>query len=97
EPGGKFGVGVGGNHGLGAFADVAAPNAVELERGTRPELLDDGEPLFAHVAGSSNRFFKILFLPRQSLEGFALGAAELGHVIVKAGNGDAEILVVQFG
>ncbi len=97
EPGGKFGVGLGGNHGLGAFADVAAPNAVEFKGGTGPKLFDDGESLFANIARGSNRFFKIFFLPRQRLEGFALRVAKLGHVIVKAGDGNAEILVVQFG
>src|SRR5260370_1129040 len=65
QPGGKFGVGLGGNHGLGAFAGVAAPNAVELERGARPKLLHDGESSFAHVSGSTDRFLKIFFLPGQ--------------------------------
>src|SRR6266849_744703 len=94
---GKFRVSPRGDHGLGAFAGVAAPNAVELECGARPKLFDDGKTFLAHVARSSNRCLKIFSLPRQGIERFAFSAADLGDIVVKAGDGDAKIFVVQLG
>src|SRR5712692_5871962 len=94
---GKFCVGLRRNHGLGAFAGVAAPNAVELECGARPKLFDDGKTFLAHVTRSSNRSLKIFSLPRQVILCFASATADLGDIVVKAGDGDAKIFVVQLG
>jgi len=97
EASGEFGVGLGGDDGLGAFALVAAPEAVEFESGANPELLDGGETFFAGIAGSANGLLESFLFPRQSVERFAFGFGGGGNVVVETGNGDAEIFVVQLG
>ena len=97
EPRGKLGVGFGGDDGLGAFALVATPHAVQFERWANPQALDGGEALFADVGGRSHGALEVLRLPRQFVQGFALGGGNLGDVVVEAGNGGAEIVVVELG
>ena len=86
-----------GDHRLGAFPGVAAPDAVELERGPAPELLDDGKAFFAAERGRADRLAERVDFEGQRVERLALGSGDRGHVVVEAGNGDAEILVVQLG
>src|SRR5208282_3490770 len=97
EPSGKLGVGFRGDDGLGAFALIAAPDAVQFKRWANPQALDGGEALLADVCGRAHSALKILHLPRQFGQGFTLSGRNLGDVVVKAGHGDAEILVVEFG
>src|SRR5438045_7865486 len=92
---GKFGVSLGRNNRLGAFALIAAPNTIQLERGTDPELLDDSEALFAAVTGSANGLLKSFAAPGQCVQSFAFGLGKLLDVIVEARNGDTKIFVMQ--
>ena len=94
---GEFRVGFRGDHRLRAFAGVAAPDAVEFERRARPKPFDDRKAFFAAERGRADRLAKFLFFPGQGVQRFALGFRERGDVVVKPGNGDAEILVVKLG
>ena len=52
---------------------------------------------FAAQRRRAHRLAKFFFFPRQRIERFAFLARKRGHVVVKARNGHAEILVVQLG
>src|SRR5580658_222366 len=97
EPRGKFRIRLGRNYGLGSFALVAAPNAVQLESGANPEPLDDGVALLAAEGPRANRLPKILFFPGKRVQGPELLGRKRRDAIVKSRNGDAEILVVELG
>jgi hypothetical protein len=97
EARGEFGVGFGRNDGLGAFALIAAPNAIQLESGSNPEALNDGKPFFAAIFRGANGLLEVFGFPRKGVEGFAFGGWYFVDVIVEAGNGDAEIFVVELG
>src|SRR5580704_13234354 len=92
---GKFCEGFGGNHGLGTFALVATPDAIEFQSWANPQALHGCESGFTYVSGSANGFLEISFLPWQGVEGFAFGGRDFGDVIVKAGDESMEVLVVQ--
>jgi hypothetical protein len=98
---GEFRVGFRRNDGFSAFALIAAPNAIQLERWPRPKLFDDGETFFTGVARRADGFLKGLFLPRQPIQRLAFGCGDLCDSIVEAWNVDLEILAVklrkQFG
>src|SRR3984893_2393153 len=93
----KLRINFGSDHRLRAFALIAAPNAVEFERRTRPQTLHDGEAFFAIIGGSADGAFEIFLFPRQGIESFAFRGSEFAHAVIKTGNGDAKILVVQLG
>src|SRR5260370_18888483 len=82
------------NDGLGAFAVITAPEAVQFERRAGPKPFDGGEIFLADIARSADSFFEILFLPRERVEGFALGIRNFCNLVIKPRPGDAEILVV---
>src|SRR6185295_19937248 len=84
------------DHCLRAFSHVAAPDAVELERRASPKLLNDRESFFPGITWRANGLLKIFFLPGQSIQRFAFGCAEFSHIVVKARDGDAKVLVVKF-
>src|SRR5208282_4974645 len=97
EPRGKFRIRLRRNYGLGSFALVAAPNAIQLESGTNPEPFDDGVALLATEGARANRLAKFLFFPRKRIQGLELLGRKRLDAIVKPRNGDAEILVVELG
>src|SRR5229473_2125360 len=85
------------NDGLGAFALIAAPDAVQFERGADPKAFDSGEACLAEITGRADSFFEIFFLPGQRVQRLALGFGSLGDLIVEARYGDAIALVVKLG
>src|SRR6266403_586465 len=85
------------NDSLCAFALISAPDAVEFESWTDPELFDGGETFFPAIGGSADGFLKCFAAPRQRVKGFAFGLRELSYAVVESWNGDAEIFVVKFG
>src|SRR3989449_8489101 len=94
---GEFGVGLCGNDGFRTVSRVSAPDSVELARRARPQPLDNGGAFFPAITGRADGLAKLLLLPGKRIERLALGPGELGDVVVKTGNRDAEILVVQPG
>src|ERR1700736_4324608 len=92
----KFREGLRWNHGFCAFAGVATPDAVEFESRAGPKLFHNRKTFFANITRSANGLFEIFLFPRQRIEGFALRGGKLGNAIVKTGNGDSKILVMQF-
>src|SRR5262245_58868609 len=70
---GKFRVGFRWNHCLCAFASIAAPNAIELKRRTRPQAFGDREAFFAGECGRSDYLAKFLFAPWERIKRFAFG------------------------
>src|SRR6267154_3126350 len=54
QAGGEFGESLCGNDGLGAFALVAAPEAVQFERRAGPKTFDGRETGFAEIAGRTD-------------------------------------------
>src|ERR1700687_5440230 len=96
QPSGKFRKRLRWNQSFRALANVTAPDAVKFEGRAGPKLFDNRKPFFANVTRSANGFFEILLFPRQRIQGFALRGGKLRNAIVKTGNGDAKILVMQF-
>src|ERR1700722_16754203 len=94
---GKFREGFGGNYGLGTFALVAAPDAIEFQSWANPQALHGCESGFTDVGRSADGFLEISLFPGQRVQRLAFGGRDFGHVIVKAGDESMEILVVQLG
>src|SRR5262249_55720604 len=85
EPGREFRVGLGGDDRFCALALVAAPDSVQFERRTRPELLDDGEALFPAVSRGAHGLLECFLVPRQGVQRLALLARQLGDAVVETG------------
>src|SRR6266567_4034659 len=92
----EFSKGLGRNDGLGAFALIAAPYAVQFECRARPKPLDGGKALFAEIARCADSLLKIFFLPGKGIESFPFGLRNLRDRIVETWHGDTEIPVVKF-
>ena len=97
QTGADFGVGFAGQHGLGAFARMSAPDAAHVEAGAYAGALLGGVALLA-MHRLDVELFLIGFLVEGGLshEG-ALLVADDQHVVVEAGYGDVVVLVVQAG
>src|SRR3990167_8679592 len=95
QAGGELGGGFRADDGLGAFAGVAAVDAVDLERGPRPDALDRGEAFFADELRCPGGLLEALVAEGQLLQLLALRLGEGPHVPVEAGDGDAAVLVVE--
>ncbi len=94
---GNFGVGFGRQYRLGPFANVAAPNTVHVQRGTDRRALDGRIARFA--LDVLNEQISLVF--SQIERGFVHCGTLVGrkflYVVVKVGNGDMAVLVVQRG
>src|SRR5277367_3567929 len=94
---GKLCEGFGGNHGLGTFALVAAPDAIEFQSWANPQALHGCESGFTDVGGGADGFFEISFFPGQRVQRLTFGGRDFGDVIVKARDKSMEVLVVELG
>ena len=83
------------DHRLGAFAQIAAPDSIELQCRPNPKLLDDRVALLAGKARRAHRPAELFFFPGQGIQRFALLARHGGHIVVEPGNRNLEIPVVQ--
>src|SRR5580704_1894155 len=97
EPRGEFCIGFRGNDRFGAFALIAAPNAVQFESGPRPKLLDNCKTFFAEIARRANGFLECFFFPGQRVQRFAFDCGNFCDFVVEAGDGDSKFLVVELG
>src|SRR5713101_8881161 len=88
----KFYAGCRGDYSFCALAGVSAPYAVQLERWTHPELLDDRKSFFTAESGSAYRLAEFPFFPGQRVQRLALLFRKDGDVIVKIRDRDAKIL-----
>src|SRR5208283_1487713 len=86
-----------GNYGLRSLPLITTPNPVQFERRANPQSLDGRESLFTEITGRADSSLEILNFPRQFFECFALGRKHRIHIIVKAGNRNPKILVMQLG
>src|SRR6202030_2831873 len=97
QPRRKFRMRLGRYHRLCALADIASPYPVEFERRPAPELFDNRVALLATERRSAHRLAEHFLLERQPIERLALGAGNGADVVVEAGYGHAEILIVKLG
>ena len=83
------------DHRLGPLADVAAPNAVDVERGADARAFDGRVARLALDVADRERTLVGRQAERRAVEGPALGLGQLAHVVVEARNGDVSVLVDQ--
>ncbi len=94
EAAGDLGGGDGGDDGLAALANIAAPHAVDLEGRARAGEIHDGAALLARGDGKADRAEELLRRQAQPLPLRLHVGRRLAHVVIEAGNGDAAGLVM---
>ena len=75
---------LGGNHRLGALLDVAAPDAVHVERGPYARAFERREARFALDSADRKRLLVLREAERRLVESPAFGGSELAHIVVEA-------------
>ena len=97
EPEGELGGGVCRDDGLGAWAGIAAEDAVDLRRGPRPELLDHAHALFAGRGRQSDRAKKGGDVEVERAPLRELAEARGDHPLVEARQGHPPACVMHIG
>ena len=88
EAHGDFGVGGGGDDGLGAGAGVAAPEAADVQRGTDAAPFEGGVAALAARGVEADGGGEPAVVEGGGVDLGPLGGAELPEVVVEAGDGD---------
>ena len=95
---GNLGRGSGRDHGLRAGSDKSAGHAVDFERGARPGAIEHRVAGLAGEHGGADFGLAIVLLvERQPLPGFEFGFAGSLHALVKAGDQNFALGVLQLG
>ena len=94
---GEFGVGLRRQHGLGAFACVAAPHSAKVEAGTHAHALDLGVAFLAAQSLHTEAVLVVFLIVRCHIEQFALAGGTFNDVVVEMRNGDVVVFVGAFG
>ena len=81
------------DHRLGPLLDIAAPNAVHVERGANTRAFDGRKARFALDIADFERFLVFCKVERSLVEGFALGGRQLAHVVVEARNRHVSVFI----
>ncbi len=90
-------VGLRRKHRLGALAGVAAPDAVHVERGAGREAFERRVVALGPHVVDADGVPPGRLVERKGGVGLALGRRQVAHVLVKPGDGDAVVVVVQAG
>ena len=89
-----FGKSLGRQNGLGTFADVATPDAVDIQRRANGSALQGGITSFAVYGSDAQVIHVVLFVERRFIHGLALFGTDNQHIIVKARNGDVVVFIL---
>ena len=92
-----FGVRLGREHGLGARAGVAAPDAADVQARADSGALEGGVSLLAAHLADIQKLLVFLHVKGRPGEHLAVRAGELGDLVVESGHGHAPVGVYQRG
>ena len=93
----NLGRGFRGDHRLGAFTCVAAPDAIDIERRTHARAFQRRVARFALHVADFQRFFIIFHIERRLVERLALPGRQFAHIVVEAGDRYTAAIVYQTG